>query len=100
MKTSGLTSKLGGEVENPRGAEMKITQGFVAATADGQFLRTSVRQTHTGTHVSVNVVPDIDQADVYLAPRFWDRDTYKVAPDHTWLPVEVRREVILKGYGI
>lgn len=81
---------------------MKITNAYVAATKDGQFYRLSQRQTHTGHHIELESVNDIEQASTFSSPMFdtWEarqRVGHKV---HAWLPVQIKREVVLTGFGI
>jgi hypothetical protein len=80
---------------------MKISRGFVAVQPDGQFLYISSHQTHTGHHVDVSPVGDIDDASVRNQPAARDRKEAAALRrlGVTWVPVEVRREVILQGYG-
>lgn len=79
---------------------MKIHKMFVATTPDGQFLNISEHSTHTGHHVNVRIVSDIEQASAFCAPRYAQRSRHVSLPEHTWVPVEVRREVILLEYGV
>ncbi len=81
---------------------MKILQGFVAATPDGQFLSWYESQTHTGYHVNFAVVADIEDASFSTVPtsRGLSRLAQAKIPAHTWVPAERRVEVILKGYGV
>lgn len=83
------------------GITMKITQGFVAVKKDGSFLHISERTTHTGSHIDVCTVAYIEDASVFSAPRFYSRSMLNaVTDDFNWVPVEVRREVVLTGYGV
>ena len=81
---------------------MKVTRGFVAVQPDGQFLYITSQQTHTGHHVSISPVADIEDATVRNNPGPRDRREHGELAKHqiTWVPVEVRREVILQGYGV
>lgn len=79
---------------------MKITQGYVAVRADGTFIYVSQRSTHTGFHTEFNDVKTIEDASVFPSPRFSSIQGHTHPPKNvTFVPVEVRREVILKGYG-
>jgi hypothetical protein len=80
---------------------MKITKGFVAVLPDGRFLRIHQVSTMVGYRPDVDIVADIEQATVQPVPRVIDRSDRLALEQHkfTWCPVEVRREVILKGYG-
>jgi hypothetical protein len=83
---------------------MKTTRGFVAVTPDGAFLYINSQQTHTGHHVFISEVADIDDATVrnQPGPRPGDRKEAAelAARKIRWVPVEVRREVVLQGYGV
>ena len=80
---------------------MKITTGFIAVREDGTFLHISERSTHTGHHIDVLPVATIDEANVFNSPRFYSRQLQAAVPkDCKWVPVEVRREVLLIGYGV
>lgn len=80
---------------------MKITRGFAAVQPDGQYLYISSHQTHTGHHVDVSLVTDINDATIRTNPAARERKEAEVLRKReiTWVPVEVRREVILKGFG-
>jgi hypothetical protein len=80
---------------------MKITKGFVAVLPDGQFLRIHQVSTMVGYRPDVTIVSDIESASTYPTPNVIDRSDRLALEQHkfTWCPVEVRREVILKGYG-
>lgn len=81
---------------------MKKTQGFVAVTKSGRFYCVGERSTHTGHHIDIGIVDDMDNATVFLSPRAMTH-TYKkvdLPADTTFVPVEVRREVILLGFGV
>jgi hypothetical protein len=82
---------------------MKTTQGFVAVQPDGQFLYISSTQTHTGQHITITPVADIEHATVRNnpGPRGDRKEVAALAERKvTWVPVEVRREVVLLGYGV
>ncbi len=80
---------------------MKITTGFVAVQENGTFLHISERATHTGQHIDVLPVATIDEASVFSSPRFYSLKMRDAVPKNCkWVPVEVRREVILTGYGV
>lgn len=81
---------------------MKISTGYVAVKPDGTFLYVSERHTHTGYHIDIAEVASIEDASVMRAPAFMDRAARSEAErlGVTWVPVEVRREVVLKGYGV
>ncbi len=78
---------------------MKITQGFVAVKADGTFIAVSQRSTHTGFHTNFYEVSSIDDASVFPSKHFNNQGREKPDFPVIFVPVEVRREVILKGYG-
>lgn len=80
---------------------MKITRGFVAVQPDGMYLYITHNQTHTGYHIDVSPVLDIEDATIRNNPAAKDRKEADVLRQRgiTWAPVEVRREVILKGFG-
>jgi hypothetical protein len=83
---------------------MKITRGFVAVQPDGQFLYISSQTTHTGHHITISPVADIDDATVrnHPAPRAGDRKEAAALAELkvSWVPVEVHRNVVLQGYGV
>lgn len=82
---------------------MKITQRFVAVQADGYYLSINHSQTHTGYRINVSPVVDIDDATIRNQPAPRDQKEADALNRRllkiTWVPVEVRREVILKGFG-
>ena len=41
---------------------MRVDEGFVAVTPDGEYLIWSERITHTGFHLDCRLTPHIDQA--------------------------------------
>lgn len=81
---------------------MKISTGYVAVKPDGTFLYIGERHTHTGHHIDITEVVNIEDATVSHIPAFMDQNARREARrlGATWVPVEVRREVILKGYGV
>lgn len=81
---------------------MQITQGFVAVKQDGTFLYVGHRSTHTGEHIDVIEVDCVERASVFSGPNFGYGYgmRHKLPTDVTFIPVEVRREVIIKGYGV
>lgn len=81
---------------------MKITRGFVAVLPDGQFLYISNQQTHTGQHITLSPVADIDDASVRNNPAPRDRKEAAALASRNvaWVPVEVQRHVALQGYGV
>lgn len=80
---------------------MRVTQGFVAVTEQGEFLYVGQRSTHTGHHVDVSPVSGIDRATVHAYPRLTDRNVERAMPKgYRMVPVEVRREVVLTGFGV
>lgn len=76
---------------------MKVEQGYVAATPAGSFMVWYERHTHTGRHIYFTLVTDIEKATFSFTPQHWPRADR--APEHTWVPVERRTEIELKGYG-
>lgn len=80
---------------------MKITRGFAAVQPDGQYLYISSYLTHVGNRVDVSPVTDIEDATIRNNPAPRDRKESEALRSRgvTWVPVEVRREVILKGFG-
>ena len=82
---------------------MKIDEGYVAVRDDGEFLRSGKVSTHVGYRTWIDLVKDIEQATVFKAAHFPDRDMRTAVVEYggkfTFVPVQVRREVILKGYG-
>lgn len=78
---------------------MKITRGFVAITPDGAYLYMSSQQTRTGHHVYISEVADINDASVRVNPGPRDRKEMALLVQRkvTWVPVEVRREVVLQA---
>jgi nitrite reductase/ring-hydroxylating ferredoxin subunit len=80
---------------------VKITEGFVAVAEDGTFITMYETDTHTGHHIRWGETPDIEMATVFHGQHFGSRSNrFSNAPTATFVPVEVRREVILKGYGV
>lgn len=79
---------------------MKITKQYVAANADGTFIQAYESQTHTGFHINVSSTIDIEQASLFSNPRFPSFEMRKRIVAYQWVPVEVRREVVLLGYGV
>ncbi len=81
---------------------MKIEQGFVAATPDGQYLRWWKVSTHIGYRTEFGTTINIDDAgfSLYAHDRGFDRDARHAAPPHTWVPAERRVEVVLTGWGV
>ena len=81
---------------------MKITRGFVAVQPDGMFLYIAHNHTHTGYHIDIALVTDVEDATIRHQPAARDRKEAEVLRQRgiTWVPVEVRREVILKGFGV
>ena len=80
---------------------MKTTQGFVAVRPSGEFIQVDRSDTHTGFHIQVHLCDNIEEATVFNIPGFASRDVrMAVIGEHTWVPVEIRREVILKGFGV
>lgn len=76
---------------------MKITRGFVAVQPDGQFLYLSSHQMSSGgAHIHIAAVADIEDATVRNNPGPRDRKEAAVLSSRqiTWVPVEIRREVI------
>lgn len=80
---------------------MKITRGFAAVQPDGQYLYISHAHTHTGHRIDIAAVTDIEDATIRNNPAPRDRKESEALRSRgiTWVPVEVRREVILKGFG-
>jgi len=76
---------------------MKITQGFVAVTPDGEYIQWWQRSTHTGYRTEFGTTTKIDEAGVSSTPKLRRADGML---QHTWVPVELRVEVVLKGYGV
>lgn len=80
---------------------MKITEGFVAATEDGQFYHMYQVSTHVGYRTEVHIVSSIDDATVSSFPGFIERGHRESLPKTAiWVPVQIRREVVLLGYGV
>lgn len=79
---------------------MKITDAFVAVRADGEFMRVDQVQTMVGQRNVVDTVLDIEQATTFRIAAFVDRDLRAdYGSKFKFVPVEIRREVILKGFG-
>jgi len=81
---------------------MTITQGYVAVYPDGDFLRIYERNTHTGNHVKIERVSTLEHATIFGSPtlRMIGNRNCPDDKEFNFVPVEVRREVILKGYGV
>lgn len=79
---------------------MKITKEYIAANADGSFIQCCETQTHTGTHVHVSSTNNIEEANTFPNPHFNSFGLRNHIAVHQWIPVQVRREVILLGYGV
>lgn len=81
---------------------MIVTSGYVAVKTDGTFLHVSEGQTHTGYHVRINEVDSLEHASIFTVPRlvgsYYKPISYR--EPLIFVPVEVRREVVLKGYGV
>ena len=79
---------------------MKISQGYVAVTEDGEFLSVGQSHTHTGHHVDVTVVKTVEDATVHPYPQVGRVVSKHMPKDYKMIPVEVRREVNITGYGV
>ena len=82
---------------------MNITKGFVPVRPDGTFVYLLVTQSHTGFRTELQDVKTIEDATVCRNPTFSchmagvrGRD---LDSQVNFVPVEVRREVVLLGYG-
>ncbi len=81
---------------------MKITEAYVAVAVTGLYLHTSESQSHVGVRTSIEWVENIDDATVFRSPCFLVRGLRDKMENFVvnWVPVEVRHEIILKGYGV
>lgn len=83
---------------------MKIEQGFIAVTPDGQYLQWWQVSTHCGYRTEFGAVTDIDQASFSRVPRLGygarTAPEHAVTRGHAWVPATRRVEVILDGYGV
>ena len=78
---------------------MKIEQLFAAVTPDGEYLHWWQVSTHVGYRWEFSTTTDIERASFTVTKGYPGQSALKDAPAHTWVPVERRTEVILKGYG-
>lgn len=82
---------------------MKITKGYVAVKEDGTFLQFGI-ENKWGTEVAwVSETNDIEAATVLSHPTHrtvTGRHSINYTHKFTYVPVEVRREVIQTGWGV
>ncbi len=79
---------------------MNITKGYVAATVNGDFIVKYQVSTHIGHRDEFAFVGDIEKATVFPGPHMRLAFRQYTGPCYNMVPVEVRREVILLGYGV
>jgi len=82
---------------------MKITQAFVAVKADGTFLRMGVQNKWGNDVPWVDETDDIERATVFAHPNarcVLGRLQHNYPHPFNFVPVEIRREVLLKGFGV
>lgn len=74
---------------------MRTTKAYVAQYPSGQFVAISEQQTHTGNHVYVGRVEDIDDATLFSIPRFSRaQKNYISEAEVEFVKVEKKHEVI------
>lgn len=77
---------------------MRVTTGFVAVTATGEFLCLVGSRTHVGNRYELLPVDELEDATVQPYAGFGRQ---VVLPEGArWVPVTVRREVVLAGWGV
>lgn len=82
---------------------MRVTPGFVAVKEDGTFLCMGLQNKWGNESAWWSETNDIEQATVFpfaTSRSLLGRLVAQDCPSHTFVPVEVRREVVLKGFGV
>lgn len=82
---------------------MKTTSGFVAVKEDGTFLQMGLQTRWGNESAWVSEVKDIEQATVFAAPTeraVIGRHRLDYPHPFRFVPVEIRREVVLTGWGV
>lgn len=82
---------------------MKKKDGFVAVLEDGTFLQMGVQNRWGNESAWASETPDIETATVFAAPTeraVIGRLELRYDKPFRFVPVEVRREVVLAGWGV
>jgi hypothetical protein len=80
---------------------MKTTKLFACVKSDGTFAVISHSQSHIGYRTNVSFTSDIDEATLFSGPFIIDRKDREALYGCVtyFVPVTLKREVILEGYG-
>lgn len=83
---------------------MRVTTGFVAVTADGTFLSLGTQTRWGNESTWCYPAVNIEEATVLPFPKlncvYGRLSAPRDMPEHRFIPVEVRREVVQTGWGV